>query len=342
MSWETDFVISLGGELGLAKYYKEVVNVVAYLLEVGADIHAVDNEGMTPLMQALAVEGVPLSLIQLLLSKGAKVNGGLKSPLMIALEHSQDERIIRILLKAGATVGRSEGCILSYGICHWYNSDVLKLLIEYLSVAQRSEVQWDSLLLEAIENELDVKSLSLLLEEGASVNLADESGVTPLMKASQHTFNDEVIMLLLKKGADASLKDTEGKTALMHACEVGVWTDTVSALLEAGSLLEDRANNSFSPLMFSMLSAEIPTVQALINYGTEVDAKDESGRTALRILMNNEEPDINIARILLEAGADPLAEDKEQVSALSMATVLECDEDLLDLLEKASKLQRYV
>ncbi len=342
MSWDTDFVRSLGGRLGLARYQGEYVKLVARLLDLGGDIQETNHQDQTPLLQALSTPEVQAPLVQLLLSRGAQVDALAKSSLVLALEHGLDETIIRMLLDAGASLDDAGECLISLAVKGGCSPSVLELLKSSMHEGQRMNIPWDTLLHQAIDKHLDGEVVCYVLAECMQINLADERGVTPLMKVSRGYYNGEVVAAFLEKGADITQRDCEGKTALMYASESDVWAGAVEVLLAAGSSATARANNSFTPLMFCMAGKEEVDFQAraLVLYGSEIDARDKDGRTALRILMERKEPDYMVTRLLLEAGANPLLEDNQQVSALSLATESEKGRNLLKLLHDAAKLHR--
>ena len=58
----------------MAAVFARQSNVVTYLLEQGVDIEARDARGMTALMWAVDVAGTNVSIVQTLLSAGAKTN----------------------------------------------------------------------------------------------------------------------------------------------------------------------------------------------------------------------------------------------------------------------------
>uniref|UniRef100_A0A8C1PLK2 Uncharacterized protein n=1 Tax=Cyprinus carpio TaxID=7962 RepID=A0A8C1PLK2_CYPCA len=62
--------------------------------------------------------------------------------------------------------------------------------------------------------------VNLLLQRGASVNLPDESGRTPLSYACEMGHLDAV-KILVKSGADPEAADAWGNTALMYAAAAG-------------------------------------------------------------------------------------------------------------------------
>lgn len=73
-----------------------------------------------------------------------------------------------------------------------------------------------------------VKTIRLLVEYGADVNVCTDSGITPLMNAAWFG-NREAAEELLRLGAEATLKNANGKTAATLAFERG--HDSLAQLL---------------------------------------------------------------------------------------------------------------
>ena len=73
-----------------------------------------------------------------------------------------------------------------------------------------------TLLMIAADDEYSAKRTTLLLEHGASVNIADAGGDTALMVAADR-YQPEIVKTLLDHGVDPSARDREGKTVLMRA-----------------------------------------------------------------------------------------------------------------------------
>jgi ankyrin repeat protein len=88
-----------------------------------------------------------------------------------------------------------------------------------------------------------------LLRAGASVNLPDEDGVTPLMLAAQ-VGDEGLVEMLLERGADVNLADREGATPIFDAVgcnRAGV----VSKLLAAGARTDLVDCDGETPLMIA-------------------------------------------------------------------------------------------
>ena len=82
----------------------------------------------------------------------------------------------------------------------------------------------------------DHKSVELLLENGAQVDLKDNDGWSALMYASLNG-HSEVVKLLLENSAQVDLKDNRGCSVLMLASMMG-HSEVVKRLLENGAQVD--------------------------------------------------------------------------------------------------------
>lgn len=91
------------------------------------------------------------------------------------------------------------------------------------------------------KSQVKLQLVKLLLNSGANVNAADETGFTPLMSAATakmtSTEQSNAVILLLSSGANINAQDKNGTTALMYAV-----LDNKPALVKL--LLENGANES--------------------------------------------------------------------------------------------------
>jgi uncharacterized protein len=108
---------------------------------------------------------------------------------------------------------------------------------------------------------------------------------------------------LLAAGADANEK-VRRDYPLNNAATYGP-AEMVTILLGAGAGLEQPGRDGLQPLHNAVLSGHKDIVALLIQKGAIVDAKDKLGRTPLVNFAARAGSDIEIAKMLLAAGADP-------------------------------------
>ena len=148
---------------------------------------------------------------------------------------------------------------------------------------------------------------SVLLQHGASVDLADDTGMTAMMFAAGHGHVD-VVTCLLQAGANASRTRPGGTNALMDAA-AGGHEDLVQVLVKAKAPVEARDDQGMTSLMHASASGNDAAMLPLLQAGAKVSRKDDAGRTALmhaanleaavRLLSNGAEP-VNIPEVLMD------------------------------------------
>ena len=116
------------------------------------------------------------------------------------------------------------------------------------------------------------KMLSILLRNGAGVNIIDKTGITPLIIACQNK-NFDLALVLLKYGADVNLCSSDGATALHHLIEhqedlqksgEQAFLQTSKVILQHGILQTPNAKG-LTPLRVACLKGSKPMVQFLLD-----------------------------------------------------------------------------
>jgi ankyrin repeat protein len=171
-------------------------DMIEVLLARGADVNARDAQGWTPLIHAAFRNHVPSVKA---LAKGA-AELDLAAPdgftaLSIAISEGKFFAV-DALLEAGANVNTPAGA---------------EALTPLMLIASQPLVERRAASLNQGLSSVDVGRL--LIEGGAEVNAKSAKGVTPLMIAAAHD-NPPLIGLLLQAGADADAETPDGKTAL--------------------------------------------------------------------------------------------------------------------------------
>jgi uncharacterized protein len=198
----------------------------------------------------------------------------------------------------------------------------------------------------------DHETARLLIKAGADADLANRYGVRPLHLAIANA-DLEMIRLLLQAGADPKSSAATGETCLMMAARVGM-AGAVQALLEKGAPVDERdALFQQTPLMFAVRSGSTDVVRLLIEHRADVNAQTRTGKPpAFRLPSSNSgskgagivrggwpergerdptpgaktpllyaarEGHVEIAQLLLKAGAELDKADADGVTPLLMA-----------------------
>ena len=173
-------------------------NVMAMLLEAGADANFHTDQGWTPV--ARAVQEANLVTVQLLLKFKARPNDapiGGKPLLFAALPQTN---ILEALLDAGTEV-----------------DSVTKDEADVTPLASAAGAN-------------NAAAVEILLKHGANPNVRNRNGATPLHWAAHRDVDSKIFELLLDHGADPNVRSSIGRTPLDELRadieETGSWPDT--------------------------------------------------------------------------------------------------------------------
>jgi ankyrin repeat protein len=255
--------INLGDPDGTTPLIIAIINfhydVAAYLIEQGADVHAADGRGRTALYAAVDQKNLdisnrppakvedhhtPLSLIQMLLARGANPNAALLRPLTA-----------RAVLD-GADGAMGAGATPFLRAARGGDVETMKLLLEHkANLHATTQAGANAMLIAAgtgwrdgktrAPDAASVEAVKFLAGLGLSVNAANPStGETPLHAAAGRG-SDLVVEALLALGADINAKDRGNRTPLDIANGAGGAPGAVRAPHESTvALLRSRGGVS--------------------------------------------------------------------------------------------------
>jgi ankyrin repeat protein len=257
------------------------------------------------------------------------------SPLADAIENARRDQALA-LIEQGADVNaaQADGTTPLHWAAYQLDADLVERLVKHGATAATENRFGASPLGEAAKA-ANTKIVALLLKAGADVNAANGDGETALMLASR-TGSAEVVRQLIDAGADVNAREAwRDQTALMWAAE-GAFADIVKLLIDHGADVKARAaandwgsqitsepraqyrpTGGLTPLLYAARSGCADCVRAILAAGEDVDRPTPDGVTALLLAIDNYEFDT--AKVLLDAGASPLAEDWWGRTALYLA-----------------------
>lgn len=205
-----------------------------------------------------------LSLVRLLIERGANVNAVNNSgvtPLIRAVQ-TRREDVVGVLLQARADPNQNTGAGEAYSRIEGGNAlcyaaeyglvGVLKLLVQAGGhVDIRNGKGATPLTVAARWGRVDC--VRYLLQQGADPNARTLSGETPLMFAvcADPNTQNACVCALLEHGARVNDVNAEGETPLILAAQYGT-LETVRALLERGASVNQARFGKMKPVAFSI------------------------------------------------------------------------------------------
>ena len=180
------------------------------------------------------------------------------------------------------------------------NPDIIKLVSQRAKAGLKNDAGEAPLML-ALESG-DLYLLQRLISKGADVNI-QAVGISPIYRATQ--LNDiQAVALLLRNGADASAANGNGDTPLFYAVSNGY--DVISGILlhKSKQAQQDAnwTNKLGEPLLIIATKSDRTQIaKILLDYGADPMAMDNLENTALHIAAEKGYADL--VKIMLEKGA---------------------------------------
>ena len=188
--------------------------------------------------------------------------------------------------------------------------DILRLLLSHkLDIEiQDRQPNKDTPLAHAAESG-QANSIRLLLEYGANVHARNSSDYTPVMIAASQR-HPGAVKALLEDGANPNDKASDGKTPLLLASRAGRYRlPTLQALVEGGADVNFFPTGGRSPLHSIAQFGEPEEMAYLLENGSDPDSVEYTSWTSLILAIRESKREC--VRLLLDAGANRNTIDKE-------------------------------
>ena len=244
------------------------LDIINYLLDIGAYINAWTPGGKTPL--SFACDAGHIDAVKLLIQRGANTFENDKEDVLPPLHTSLIcgyISIAELLLKEGK---------VDINICDSTGSTALHTCIIHKKT----------------------NSVEFLIENGVDVNKVDNLGNTPLLKASS-IGTTEIMNMLIAAGARVNQKNDISETPVFRAIQYNRF-DAVKILVKHGADLNIVTRNGCSSLRTALRFENEEIARFLICNDADVNIADNRGNT----ILHNVAPSVRDVKLLIEGGAE--------------------------------------
>jgi uncharacterized protein len=217
--------------------------------------------------------------VQMLVQNGAQINSTNKfreSALIFAVANNH-QKSVKFLIREGANINLPDA-ENRYPLYFSNTKEMTKILIKRNAIdlknIDKKYINDKTQLFIAAENN-DIQKAKLLIQNGANVNISNESGTTPLIQVSDYK-NQDFATMLLENGANVNIQNTSGCTALWYAAQKGLIT-TVHNLLDYGADPNIPNNSGNTPIGISASQGLYKTTELLLNYSANPNIYNDAG-----------------------------------------------------------------
>uniref|UniRef100_A0A8C3L494 Tetratricopeptide repeat, ankyrin repeat and coiled-coil containing 2 n=1 Tax=Chrysolophus pictus TaxID=9089 RepID=A0A8C3L494_CHRPC len=326
--------------------------MVALLLEFGANVDAASESGLTPLGYAAAAGF--LSIVVLLCKKRAKVDHLDKNG-QCALVHAALRghlEVVKFLIQCDwSMAGQQQGVFkkshaIQQALIAAASMGYTEIVSYLLDLPEKDEEEveraqinsfdslWGETALTAAAGRGKLDVCRLLLEQGAAVAQPNRRGVVPLFSAVRQG-HWQIVDLLLTHGADVNMADKQGRTPLMMAASEG-HLGTVEFLLAQGASISLMDKEGLTALSWACLKGHLAVVRALVENGAATDHADKNGRTPLDLAAFY--GDAEVVQFLVDHGAMIEHVDYSGMRPLDRAVGCRNTSVVVTLLKKGAKI----
>jgi ankyrin repeat protein len=277
--------------LNLASY-RGHADIVARLLQMGADPTIGDNENSQPIHNA-AVAG-NIDVIAELLKYGVDINSqdanGMTA-LLFAISYRQFETVDYLLNNnASANTANSRGLTSLHYIAFGEAEDLARKLIAHGADLNAKTFEGETPLHYTVwRNNLEMAEL--LLKAGADTEIQEDYARTPLHHAARETGSADMASLLIRFGADVNAKDRFGTTPLELAAWRG-FSAIVNLLLDNNANVPTTGENGWMLLSYSVKKGLTRLFTLMLDKGADLNISDNKGGTILHLAAYGGSPEI--------------------------------------------------
>ena len=301
------------------------LEAIDILIANGANPNAQNRNGRTPLMDAVWLGKA--KAVNALLAHGAdpgiKTENGETALMMPGSFLAKDDAIlVQNLISAGAKPDQSSnsGKTPLIAAARFGQIGNVKILLDEGVSVNAADDNGRTAIMEAARWTEDMKVISLLMSRGADINAMDKNGDTALTIAvASHLNNVGVISGILKLGADINTRNSHGMTALKIAASLGRTAMVTQITNEEDT---DLDSVRIANLVAAIIEGDVSRAKTLLDgistemLTTELGTAERQNRLLLKAA---DKGMVEVVELLLDGGADINSFDGDRNTALNFA-----------------------
>lgn len=302
---------------------------VEQILEKGANTNVQNYSGETPLFSA--VKSDSSSTVRQLLQKGAdkEIRDYLGNTALHACVRYDAKNSALVLISGGIDVNAQNisGKSALHEAARSGKTSMVTLLLDNGANINSTDATGKTVLIDSIQSG-NLELVKMLLTRGASPQIQEMYGRNAYHEAAE-SGNIELITLIRSAGGNPLSRDTHGRTPLSLVLNKS--DETIKAVLGNDINLADSDGNT--PIHIAInCKASYEKIVLLQSLGYPVNRRNSLGVTPLTLAVKNNQ--IDIAKALIENGADPFLTDNLGDCAVSLA--IENNPEVLNYIVQAS------
>ena len=303
----------------------QIDSAVAALLEKGGNSNVQNASGETPLFSAAKTDSI--STLRLLIQKGAntEIRDYLGNTALHSCIRYDSKNVAKLLIASGIDVDAQNlsGKTALHEAARAGKASMVNLLLDNGANINSTDATGKTVLIDSIHGG-NVELIKLLLTRGASPQIQEMYGRNAYHEAAESE-NIELINLIRTAGGNPLSRDTHGRTPFSLVLNKS--KDAIKAVLGNDINLSDSDGNT--PIHIAVMNkVSSEKVQLLVSMNYPLNRRNSLGLTPLTLAVKNNQNDL--AKTLVECGADPYVTDNSGNCAVSIA--LENNHDILNYI----------